>query len=172
MTISTKYVTHIAVAKSDKITFFHISQPYCDMWFKIMFLVFFLVSQMFLHILFPLRHLVTLLLKAWKIKKGRWLSDAVWSVFLRSNLNCQCYIECQVKMDPFCRANESVHVILDRELITSSWTPGLKPANVVSWWLANYFSCPFLLSSFLMKSECFLLAKLCGADRNWITVER
>lgn len=41
-------------------------------------------------------------------------------VLERCNFNCQYSIKCLVKMDTSYRANESVHIILDRELITSS----------------------------------------------------
>lgn len=50
-----------------------------------------------------------------------------------------------------------------------AWSGASKCGQLVP---GQLFSCPFLLSYFLMKSECFLLAKLCGAVRNWITVEQ
>lgn len=54
-------------------------------------------------------------------------------------------------------------------LIMNAWSEASECGQLVA---GQLFPCPFLLSSFLMKSDCFWLAKLCVADRNWITVER
>lgn len=78
-------------------------------------------------------------------------------------------MECLVKIDTFRRANVCMHVILDRELIMNAWSAASTCGQLVA---GQLFPCPFLLSYFLMKSERFVLAKLCCAGHNQIIVEQ